>query len=416
MSFWDQPSPWYHYVVMIPAYFLFCFMFDALMRNKAGFGLVLGMISLFIVALNYTYFGAYPAGSYGVFLVIKAYSLVIPVITITSYRIFGPLPQNPFEDDPSNSNNCKDSSKVMHPKTSDNNTSAEIKKTVIKDDAHTVIDTEVIHDKITLPRCAITEMQFENTIDKTDKRREKWRQCYPDCLKKFFIEQYKKPQALTMMGYFFWGVFLINMSEALLFEISMGNDFDEKLRLFDYSNLWFYDYLGYFRYFNVIAGIITTITAPIAKYPNEYDTRFWFLDRNGDFLMYLPENKQDKKIGFIWILLYTTWDFEFLIRFSGSGGVLFGMIHLIVPVIQSTCRFHYGLYLQSRMYVLWTYAVWLFILRNCIFNTTNINSNVIGDGLILGVLSIFNFILAIGYCYAWFHYLKKLKIRLLTKV
>ena len=62
-----------------------------------------------------------------------------------------------------------------------------------------------------------------------------------------------------------------------------------------------HEFLGDGKYFNAAACVVSISTISIPKYPNRYKTRFWYLDRHADFIMYLRDGQTDEKIGFWWI-------------------------------------------------------------------------------------------------------------------
>ena len=320
-NFFEKPSPSYHYAIMLPVYYTFAFILDEyIMRRHASVGIILASLSTILVFINYI-IGAYPSGSVGLFLMIKAFSLIIPAIWINSYRVWG------------TPNRC-------------------IKLPALEPDA---IDDQA--------------QNWRETCSKIG--------C--NCVNNHCTKLCSNTKCDSITRIFFYVFLLINIFEALLFESIPGaaesND-----------GVW-----EWAKYINIIAGIICVVTIPLPK------ENTWYLDENRDYIMYLPNEQKYYYFGILWIILYTIWNFGFLIRLGGSDAVLFIPIHLIIPFFKAIHNHQFGLWLQTRLYVLWAYVIFIFILRDKIFNSTNIDPNFIGDGVTLGIFAIIASITGILY-------------------
>ena len=81
-NFVDWPLPWYNYVIMIPIYIILEFLGNELLRTYLNpFGLICAFLSLITIVIQSLFWKSY------VFLPIKAYSLAIPLIILSIFRI-----------------------------------------------------------------------------------------------------------------------------------------------------------------------------------------------------------------------------------------------------------------------------------------------------------------------------------------
>lgn len=82
--------------------------------------------------------------------------------------------------------------------------------------------------------------------------------------------------------------------------------------------------------------------------------------------------------------------------------MIFFLAHIFIPFFKALWKYNFVVWFQTRVYVLWIYVTYLFILRNVVFNTTYTSRNFAGDGLVLAILSIFNLVLGLGYGLLWY--------------
>ena len=337
-NFFDKPSPYYHYVIMLPIYYTFSFLLDEfVMRRRASIGLIIAALSTILVMVNYV-IGAYPSGNVGLFYVVKSYSVIIPTIWTTAYRIWGR--RNVDDNINCNYNYQQDTNGIC-------------------------IDIDVDVD--------------DNDNDQAKDWRKIWTKMGCNCLNKRCIKLCSNTKCAKMTRIFSYLFLSINICEALLVESIPGSTESN-------DGVW-----EWAKYINIIAGMICVMTIPLPKVTS------WYLNKNRDYIMYLANDKKYYYCGVLWIILYSLWNFEFSIRFVGSQTVLFIPIHLIIPFCKAIYKNEFGLWIQSRLYVLWIYIVFIFIFRAKIFNTSNIDENFMSNGVTLGIFAIGAFITSILY-------------------
>ena len=127
-------------------------------------------------------------------------------------------------------------------------------------------------------------------------------------------------------------------------------------------------------------------------------------------VMYLSNKKEDNYIGFFWIFLYFSWNFEYCMRFFGSYYFHATIVHLASPLLRCLINFEFSIWFPSRVTMLWLYIVLIIPLKNEIFpfDLTKYTGTDYCDTLLYW--SVFNLIFAMLHLYFWFgKYLPSLK-------
>ena len=313
------------------------------MRRNPHIGVWIPILTFFTIPLQYIA-GEFNEGIVGLFLVVKAYSVAVPCIGLCLIRL-----------------------------------------------GHS-IDVNVDNNEI----------------------RQKQSQLYKKYLPKWVITRVIKPYFTSERAEKNFGIFLyiflcINIIEAMIFEslwgISNGN------------------VLNWSRIFNIIAGFFTLITIPLPI--SLLDTRlfgndncnykfgnikFWHCDIKSDYtdlLMYLPNNKYNNYIGILWLLLYCSWNVCYSIRFFTFAVINVAVVHIGVPLIRSIIGYKYGMFVQSRAYILWMFITIIIAIREDIFQDSGtFYAKPVGNGWVLMIWSVINCILGIVTTWVWWFWYK----------
>ena len=212
----------------------------------------------------------------------------------------------------------------------------------------------------------------------------------------------------------------LNIAEAIVFESFSSESLN-------------YSYLNWTRFFNIMAGILLIITIPIPPMiANQINFKYglnvpsmWYYQKpiNSnlkyyDIIMDLPNKRDDRYkcctccmsyMGIIWLCLYCSWNFLFVMRTYGYQS-LGALLHILPPFFRSIINLNFGLWLQSRAHALWIYFALIKFIRYEIFDATeNKYPSIIQNGIVLAVWSIANMIIALFYLYLWLIKIKSYK-------
>lgn len=367
-NFFDYPSPWFHYVIVVPIYvFLTWFVSEKIMRRNAAFGLYLSIAGAFIIPFSFA-FGILEDGALAIFLLIKCYILTIPVIFLECARLA-----------------CAGINIETNPQRA-----REYQK-LTKHLPDIVIN---FVQKIFY----IKQEEYQNNNNNNNNTSKQ----------NFIVNKYYATGFYTFL--------ILNILEAIGYEIITSSSDSNP----DSNHSWS-------RFFNIIAGILCMFTIPfsrkkinlgnINKNLSNFNS-FWYVDTSNeskytDYIMYLPNTQNVYYCGIGWIILYSFWNLEFGLRCTSHKSFLSFSIHLILPIYMCLSqrdpmtngdRF-FSLWLQSRAFCLWFFLVFVDILKEGIFKTSGSRIPWLGSGNFLLGLCCFNLVWAIGYTIVWYCYL-----------
>ena len=187
----------------------------------------------------------------------------------------------------------------------------------------------------------------------------------------------------------------LNIAEAMFTEVVSGVTYDGQ---YNWS-----------RFFNVISAFCLIVTAPM-PFKNSISNHLCYFDTSGRYTDYIVNFGAVSSWYFqiVWVSLYTSWNWCFVTRAFGDNTFYVVCAHLFPPLIRS---FFYnnnkgaicGIWLQSRATCLLMYFTVVVPIRDKIFGgTVRPRVGYAAYGLSLTIWSSINMIVGLGYLYWWF--------------